>query len=225
MKLTVPVPCLCLVTDRRMCHGDHRELEWKVASAVKGGVNLVQLREKDLPGGQVLALAERLREAVEGSALLFVNERVDVALASGAEGVQLGEEGLPVDEARRIAGERLLIGRSVHSLEGALAAEASGADLLVAGAIFATGSHTKALPAGPQLLSSIASQSSLPLMGIGGISRYNVAQVMDAGASGAAVVSAILGAQDPEQAARELKDAIDESWQLRYPSHTMVGLE
>ncbi len=223
MKATVPIPCLCLVTDRRMCHGDSQELVHKVASAVRGGVNLVQLREKDLPGGRLLTLAERLQESIRDSAILLINERVDVALATGAEGVQLGEDGLPVEECRRLAGDKLLIGRSVHSLESALAADASGADLLLAGTVFATDSHPTAQPAGPRLLSSIVERSRLPLVGIGGIVRQNVSQAMEAGASGVAVVRAILCSDDPEQAARELKDAMDESWQLRHPTHTRVG--
>ena len=223
MKAPVLIPCLCLVTDRRMCNSEPRQLEEIVAAAVRGGVNLVQLREKDLPGGQVLELTERLREVIEGSALLFVNERVDVAMASGADGVQLGEKALSVTDARGVAGDRLLIGRSVHSLEGALAAEGCGAGLLVVGTVFQTGSHPGAVVAGPTLLSSIADKTGIPLVGIGGITAGNVGEVMDAGASGAAVISAILSADNPEQAARELKDAIDESWQRLYP-HQHSGL-
>ena len=153
-----------------------------------------------------------MRKTTQGSALLFINERLDVAMACGADGVQLGEEGLPVAAARELAGEGLLIGRSVHSQEGALAAEAGGADLLVAGAVFPTASHQEEEPAGPQLLSRIADRTSIPLLGIGGINESNVAEVIEAGASGAAVVSAILVAADPEQAARELKDAIETAW-------------
>ena len=217
MKAPVPIPCLCLVTDRRMCNSEPRQLEEIVAAAVRGGVNLVQLREKDLLGGQLLELAERLRGVIEGSALLFINERVDVAMAGGADGVQLGEKALSVTDAREVAGESLLIGRSIHSLEGALAAQGCGADLLVAGPIFRTGSHPEPDAAGPELLSSIADKVGLPFVGIGGITASNVGKVMSAGASGAAVISAILGAGNPEQAGRELKDAIDESWQRLHP--------
>ena len=170
MRPPVPTPCLCLVTDRRLCHFDAGELEEKVRLAVKGGVNLVQLREKDLPGIQLLSLAERLRKVTDGSALLFINERVDVALACGADGVQLGEQALPVESVRRVAGESLLIGRSVHSLEGALAAADQGADLLVVGSVFPTGSHLDVEPVGPGLLSRIAGMLSIPFLGIGGIS-------------------------------------------------------
>jgi thiamine-phosphate pyrophosphorylase len=187
-----------------------------VAQAVRGGVNLVQLREKDLPGGQLLRLAEDLRNVTSGRALLFINERVDVAIACGADGVQLGEEGLPV-EAARLVGKRaerdgLLIGRSVHSLDGAMDAQSRGADFLVAGTIFPTGSHPGAAPAGPQLIADIAKKVNIPLVGIGGIGLSNAHQVVDTGAVGVAVISAILAAGDPEQAARELKGSIDVAW-------------
>ena len=212
MKSPIPIPSLCLVTDRRLCGSDPRELEERVVRAVRGGVNLVQLRDKDLPGGQLLALAERLRKVTQSSALLFVNERVDVALACGADGVQLGEEGMPVEAARKLARDGLLIGRSVHSLGGALAAESQGADLLVAGAIFPTGSHPQSKPSGPHLLAEILQQVRLPLLGIGGIDETNVGEVMGAGASGAAVINAILSSKDPERTARGLKCAMETGW-------------
>ena len=208
MKPLVPTPCLCLVTDRRLCHHDVRELVERVARAVSGGVNLVHLREKELPSGQLLELAESLRKVTQGSALLFVNERVDVTMACGADGVQLGEESMPVEAARKVAGGSLLISRSVHSLEGARDAEDQGADFLVVGTVFPTGSHPGTEPAGPQLLSRIADRTSIPFVGIGGITTANVYEVIRAGAQGAAVISAILAAEDPERAARELKRAI-----------------
>jgi thiamine-phosphate pyrophosphorylase len=213
MMPQIPVPCLSLVTDRGLCASDPEELVKRVAQAVRGGVNLVQLREKDLPGGQLLRLAEDLRNVTSGRALLFINERVDVAIACGADGVQLGEEGLPV-EAARLVGDRtgqdgLLIGRSVHSVEGAMDAQGWGADLLVVGTIFPTGSHPGAAPAGPQLIADIVGKVNIPFVGIGGIGPSNAHQVMDAGAAGVAVISAILAAGDPEQAASELKGALD----------------
>ena len=211
MKPAIPQPCICLVTDRRLCGSEPRALVDKVARALRGGVNMVQLREKDLPGGELLALARRLRQVTEGSALLFVNERVDVALACGADGVQLGEEGLPVEVARQLAGEGLLLGRSVHSLEGALAAEDQGCDFLVVGPVFSTASHPGEAPMGPPLLSAVAERVALPLVGIGGITEANVDQVTGAGATGAAGIRAVLGAQDPEMATRKLREALDAS--------------
>ena len=232
MNPRMPEPCLCLVTDRSLCSSDPVELERRVALAVRGGVDMVQLREKDLPGGLLLELAARLRKVAAGTALLVVNERVDVAMASGAGGVQLGEEGLPVEVAWRLAGEGSLIGRSVHSVEGALEAQEQGADFLVVGTIFPTGSHPGTEAAGPALLSSLAGRVGIPFLAIGGVTAENAAAVVDAGASGAAVISAILAARDPEAAARELKQVLEAAWRDRgqarqalvAPCRTAAGL-
>lgn len=206
MRPSLPNPCLCLVTDRRVAGED--DLVQRVDRAVAGGVDLVQLREKDLPGGRLLKLAQELKEALGDSALLVVNERVDVAVASGAHGAQLGEDALPVAVARDLLGPQALIGRSVHSLEGARQAASQGADFLVVGTMYATRTHPGAEPAGPELLQSIANQCSVPLIGIGGITLDNVGRVMSAGAAGVAVITSILGAPDPEAAARQLKQAM-----------------
>ena len=206
----LPLPCLCLVTDRRQCDG--RALEDVVAHAVKGGVNLVQLRERDLPAKQLLSLAYLLRDITSGRALLFVNDRIDVALACGADGVQLGEEGLPVDAARRASEGRLLLGRSVHSVEGAEAAEAEGADLLVVGTTFHTDSHSQAPAAGVGLLEQVRSRANIPFLAIGGVNDGNVGSAIEAGASGAAVITAITRSRDPADAARNLVKRMREVW-------------
>ncbi|MDA1217882.1 MAG: thiamine phosphate synthase [Chloroflexi bacterium] len=202
----LPNPCLCLVTDRRIC--DEATLVARIADAVSGGVDLVQLREKDLPGGPLLELAQRIREAISDSAMLIINERVDVAAAIAANGVQLGEEALPTIEARKILGHDTLIGRSVHSLEGALQAAEQGADFLLVGTMFASRSHPGEEPAGPALVRQITVRCSLPLFGIGGIDASNAGHVMDAGASGVAVITSILASPSPKEAARQIKRAI-----------------
>ena len=212
MRRPLPYPALCLVTDRRICPAD--ELPGRVASAIAGGVDVVQLRDKDLPGGALLELAAALRSVCAGRAWLLVNERVDVAVAAGADGVQLGEAALPTPLARAmlddaIVGNAAIIGRSVHSVDGALAAADGGADFLLVGTMFATGSHPGEEPSGPGLLRRIgAAGVGLPLLGIGGITADNVGAVLDAGAVGAAVISSVLGSADPECAARRLKGAM-----------------
>ncbi len=200
-----------MVTDRSATSGDLVE---RVAQAVEGGVDLVQLREKDLPGGQLLELAESLFKAIEGRASLIVNERADVALAAGAQGVQLGEDGLPVSAARLTLGGGALVGRSVHSLEAAVQAEAERADFLVVGTMFASRSHPGEEPAGPGLMRQISGKCRLPLIGIGGITPENAAEVIEAGASGVAVISNILAAPDPKAAAAELKESMNKAWQV-----------
>ena len=221
MRPQIPTPCLCLVTDLSLCNGDPKLLVGRVAGAVAGGVDLVQLREKSMPSGRLLELALKLRQATLGSALLFVNDRVDVAVACEADGVQLGESAMPISSARKVAGDgTMLIGRSVHTLDEAKLAEEQGADLLVVGSIFPTGSHPAAEVGGTQLLSGITAAARIPVLGIGGIDAGNVAEVIGAGAHGAAVIRAILGSENPEQAARQIKGAMSGAWEQREFSAT-----
>ncbi len=202
---------LCLVTDRRRCAG--RPLEEVVGAAVSGGVDIVQLREKDMPAGQLLELALRIRDITASRAGLFVNDRIDVALACDADGVQLGERGIPVEAARDLVGGDLLIGRSVHGFESAIDASRAGADLLVFGAVFATASHPGQAPNGVGPLEEISRHVTAPVLGIGGIAPGNVGEVLEAGASGAAVITAITESPDPREAARALKQAMVDAWQ------------
>ena len=202
---SLPLPTLCLVTDRRQT-GD-RPLGEIVALALRGGVNMVQLREKDLPSGELMEMALTLRSLTKGRALLFINDRVDVAVASGADGVQLGEEAMTVCAARK-AGPGLLISRSVHHVEGAAQAQRDGADLLVAGTIFQSGSHPGARPAGVELLEQLRAEVNLPYVAIGGITERNAPRAIAAGAAGVAVIGAIARSDDPQRAARGLATSI-----------------
>lgn len=220
MPAALELPCLCLVADTSVISPG--ELVPRVAAAVAGGVGLVQLRAKELPGGQMLSLAEELKRAIEGRAVLLVNERVDIAVAAAADGVQLGEEALPVAAARQLLPGSALIGRSVHSVDGAADAFTAGADFLVVGTMFATGSHPGAVPAGPGLMREVSrllssSKGNAPLFGIGGITPSNLAEVVAAGGSGVAVIRSILSAPDPQSAAAELRLALQEAWQSRPP--------
>jgi thiamine-phosphate pyrophosphorylase len=207
------IPILCLVTDRRLCPwGD---LVRKVAQAIDGGVNIVHLREKDLGGGPLLHLARELKQSLSGKALLFVNERVDVAMACDADGVQLGEDAMSPPEVRPLLKDNMLIGRSVHSIEGALTAQQQGADLLVAGAVFPTSSHPGGPNNGVPFLRQLGSSVNIPFIGIGGINASNAPEIINAGAHGVAVISAILSSHQPREAAAALRQAIDAAWQTR----------
>ena len=181
-------------------------------AAVQGGAAMVQLRERNLPAGRLYELAGRLREITRDRALLMVNDRVDVALAAGADGVQLPEDGLGVEAARTAGGGRLLVGRSVHSVDGAISAESEGADLVVAGAIFETPSHADLEPQGADLLRQISGRIGVPLLAIGGVSSENVDVVLERGASGAAVITAITESDDPMAAARGLIGRMASPW-------------
>lgn len=207
MDPVLPNPALCLVTDRRVCPPD--ELPGRVSAAIAGGVDIVQLRDKDEPGSTLLELALALREVARPPAIFLVNERADVAIAAGANGVQLGEAAMPTSAVRPILPDGAIIGRSIHSVEGAMQAELSGADFLLVGTMFATRSHPGEEPSGPGLLERIRSANvNTPLLGIGGITADNVAQVIRAGANGAAVITAILGSADPQREASRIKSAM-----------------
>ena len=192
-----------------------------VDAAVRGGVNLIQLREKDMAASRLLALAKRLRNLTNGRALLFINDRIDVALACGADGVQLGEEALSLEAARRVSGGRLLLGRSVHSVESAATAEAAGADLLLLGTIFPTESHAGVAAGGLELLERVRRHVGLPILAIGGVNADTVASVIRAGASGAAVITAITRSPDPNSAAREIMAEMAAAWRVS----TLEGTE
>ncbi len=211
---SIHLPVLCLVTDRRRIAGGRR-LEEVVERAVEAGATMVQLREKDLPAAEMFSMACRLREVTRGKALLFINDRVDVALACEADGVQLGEQGLPVEAARRASGGGLLLGRSVHSVEGAVAAETEDADMLIVGTIFESESHPAASAAGLGLLRRVGDRVSVPALAIGGVTSANVSTVIAAGASGAAVIGDIAASDDPEQAARALVERMNKMWSAR----------
>jgi thiamine-phosphate pyrophosphorylase len=203
-KLTIP--CLALVTDRRLCQT--LSLEEAVAQAVEGGASVVQLREKDLPAAEILALAGKLRAVTQGRALFLVNDRLDVALACAADGIHLPEQGLPVAAARRLGGEEFVIGRSVHGVAEAARAQEEGADYVQVGTIFASRSHPGQAPAGLGLLEAVAEAVNIPILAVGGIRAANVSEAMAAGASGIAVISAILSAPSPREVARGLAQAM-----------------
>jgi thiamine-phosphate pyrophosphorylase len=212
MNLVIPNPCVALVTDRSLS-GGLDGLKEAVEAAVEGGVTMVQLREKDLDTQDLFQFAQKLRLITDGKALLFVNDRVDIAVASHADGVQLGERGMSIDQARMTIGNRrLLIGRSVHDVQGGLRAVHSGADLLYAGTIFPSKSHPGQPANGIELIRALTMQVNVPVFGIGGITKTNSRDVIDAGAQGVAVISEIFAALDPFDAAKGLREAVDNAY-------------
>ena len=206
-----------------MCPRD--ELAGRVSEAVSGGVDIVQLRDKELPGAALLALAKELRDSIGGRALLLVNERVDVAVAANANGVQLGEAGLPTDVSRRMLGDAAVIGRSVHSVDGASDAARSGADFLLVGTMFATRSHPGEEPTGPGLLNRIRDAGiSTPLLAIGGITVSNANDVIAAGAHGIAVITAVLADPEPRAAAEHIKSVMTDGAGAKSTTNQAAGM-
>jgi len=197
---------LYLITDRRQTGG--RALTDVVEAALRGGVRAVQLREKDLPGRALYVLARDLRDlTARFNARLIVNERIDVALAVEADGVHLGQGSFPVAEARKLLGPGRLIGVSTHSAREVQ--EARGADFVVFGPVYFTPSKARyGDPQGPARLREASSESSCPVFAIGAVTAQRVPEVRAAGAHGVAVISAIIGARDPEAATRRILSAL-----------------
>jgi len=186
-----------LVTDRNVLPPAY-SLPAAVEEALKGGIQAVQLREKDLGIRDLLAMAYRLRELTAGyGAKLFINDRVDIALAVDADGVHLGGAGMPAFAARKAAGAGMLIGVSAHGITEAEKAVEEGADFITLGPIFETPSKVKyGKPLGTELLREVRAKISIPVFAIGGIRKEKVEIVLEAGASGIALISAILGSED-----------------------------
>ena len=200
------IPTLMLVTDRHLAGGEDA-LVAAVEAAVDGGVNAVQLREKDLPPNELLALACRLREVTAGRALLIVNGPQDLALEAGADGVHLPEGAEPPRPPWTFTW-----GRSVHSAEAALHAMAEAARYVIAGPVYATRSHIGLPPAGLALIREIVPFPRVPVIGFGGITVERAREVIQAGAGGLAVISAILASESRGAAARALREAVDAAW-------------
>ena len=199
---------LYLVTDRRLA-GEH-PLEDVVLAAVRGGVTAVQLREKQATTREYVSTARRLKALLAPFGVpLIINDRVDVALAAGADGVHVGQSDMDYKDVRRIAGPDFLVGLSVENLQQAKAAEDLDADYLGVSPIFSTPTKTDTAEAwGLERLAALRARSRHVLVAIGGINSSNAREVIRAGADGIAVVSAICAAPDPEAAARELRRLI-----------------
>ena len=195
---------LYLVTDRHQTGG--RPLDAVVKEILAGGVRAVQLREKDLPVRELLRWAETLRLlTAEFGARLLINDRVDVCRAVGADGVQLRADSLPIPAVRKILGPDCLIGRSVHSASEAIEAERAGADFVVLGPIYDTPSkRAMGKPLGLPEIRSSAVQVAIPIFAIGGIRSDRIQDVIRSGARGVAVISALLQAPNPREAAEAL---------------------
>jgi thiamine-phosphate pyrophosphorylase len=196
------VPRLVLVTDRHATGG--RDLVDVVRAALDAGLPAVQLRDKDLDAGPLYALAERLRaETAARKALLLVNGRVDVAVAVGADGVQLGMGAVSAEDARRLLPPESLVGVSTHT--AAEVAAAARADFAVFGSVYATPGKRAA---GPQALAAVVRAAPVPVLAIGGVTAVEVPAVRAAGAAGVAVIRAILAAADPGARTRDLLAAL-----------------
>ena len=193
-----------LVTDRGLSRG--RSTLEILQSAVRGGVTCVQLREKNCPIREFIEQANSAKAYLSAHAIpLIINDRLDVAQAVGADGVHLGQSDMPLNVAREIVKDSMIIGISAESLQDAIEAETGGADYIGVSPIYGTPTKTDtAPPLGLEGLREIRKAVRIPLVGIGGLTKDNAGEVIKHGADGVAVVSAIVSADDPELATREL---------------------
>jgi thiamine-phosphate pyrophosphorylase len=209
---------LYVVTDRfigrKMTHAD------MAAIAAEGGADVIQLRDKNMPAAELTAEAVNIRKITEDSGSLFiVNDRIDIALASGADGVHLGQSDIPAEYARRIVPDDFIIGISVSTPDEALKARNSGADYVSPGPVFSTATKSDAGDAlGLDAVFAISAAVDIPVVPIGGISGINAASVIGAGADGVAVISAVFGREDAASATAELKEIIEWAKKDKIPS-------
>ena len=200
---------LYFVTDRGLC--GRKPLEEVVIQAVKGGAAYVQLREKDVSTRFFLEEAKRIKKLLEQYKVpLIINDRVDIALACGAEGVHIGQEDMPYKIVRKLMGQKAIIGLSVETWEDVKASQKMDVNYIGVSPVFSTPTKTDTKGAwGLEGLAKIKAFSRHPLVAIGGINEYNVHEVMKAGAGCVAVVSAICASSCPEATARRINDIIN----------------
>ncbi|MBF0338222.1 MAG: thiamine phosphate synthase [Nitrospirae bacterium] len=198
---------LYLITDRKTAKVP---LEEAVEEAFRAGLKAVQLREKDMTGREVLALATKLRElSARYGAKLFINDRVDVALLVGADGVHLGQSSMPIPVVRGLVGENVLIGQSTHSLDEATEAARKGADFITLGPVYETPSKLMyGAPVGIETLQKVRKKVKVPVFAIGGIKVDNVGDVMGSGADGIAVISGILSGDSVFDATKKYLESL-----------------
>ena len=195
---------LYLVTDSELLKG--RKLETIVYQAVRGGVSLVQLREKKASSLDFYMIAKKVKEVTDKfNVPLIINDRIDIALSVDAAGVHIGQEDLPCKIARQILPKDKIIGVSVHNIEEALRAQEDGADYLGCGAVFTTSTKSDVSNLTIDKLAEIKKAVNIPVVAIGGINKENVSSLRNTNIDGIAVVSAIVGNEDPKLAAENMK--------------------
>jgi thiamine-phosphate pyrophosphorylase len=198
---------LYLVTDRGMLNG--ADLFQAVGEAIRGGVTLLQLREKDVSSSDFYSIAVEMKKLAKSYQVpLIINDRLDIALAVDADGLHVGQEDLPLAVARKLLGPGKILGYSVSNLIEAEYGEKHGADYLGAGPVYHTGSKETAIePIGTDRLKKIKEIVNIPVVAIGGIGMSNIGDVRETGVDGISVISAILAKQEAAAAARDLKKA------------------
>ncbi|MDR1405251.1 MAG: thiamine phosphate synthase [Candidatus Methanoplasma sp.] len=199
---------LCVITDRALSNG--RSESEVAASAYSGGADIVQLRMKGSDGKEMLEQAVEIKRLSDAYSRFFiVNDRIDIAVLSDADGVHLGQSDVPADRARELLGDDKLIGVTVRSLAEAAEAESKGADYVSVGSVFRTATkYDTTQNVGLDMVFTVKETVGIPVLAIGGINRGNIQDVIRAGADGVAVVSAVVSQNNISAAAHELRDMI-----------------
>ncbi|MFC4767322.1 thiamine phosphate synthase [Effusibacillus consociatus] len=200
---------LYVITGKSFLKG--RRLEDVIREAIDGGADCIQLREKDISSRELLEMGRLLRQITKEKAIPFiVNDRLDIALAVDADGIHLGQDDMPIEIARKLLGPDKIIGISTHGVEEAVAAELAGADYIGLGPIKATQTKLDTEPViGIEGIREVRRHVSLPIVAIGGVKQEDAAEIVQAGANGVAVISAVIGADDVYQASSALRAQVD----------------
>ena len=208
MKITEGALLLYAVTDRSFLNG--RTLISQVECAIRGGATCIQLREKNLGYDEFLKEAVEMKELCRKYNIpLIINDNVDIAVKSGADGVHIGQNDMDIKTARKILGDDMIIGASARNVSIALKAEADGADYIGCGAVFGTDTKSDALTISPDILRNIAHAVSIPVVAIGGVKKSNITKLEKTGIAGAAIVSGIFAAEDIERECREIRSILN----------------
>lgn len=214
LRIAPRQPLLMLIVDgARLASEPERE---RMRQAVEAGGDMVQLRDRTIAPAKLIELGRILRGLCVTRPLL-INDRADVALLCGADGVHLPEDGLPGAAVRKLLPRSMLVGRSVHSVESARQAERDGVNYILAGTIFASPSHPEREPSGVGLVEEITRRVSVPLLAVGGMTPEGAALCVRAGAHGVAVISAVLDANEPAAVVRSFRSAMGAAAQERQP--------
>ncbi|MBQ3693095.1 MAG: thiamine phosphate synthase [Clostridia bacterium] len=210
MKLDKSTVLLYVITDRKLL-GEHT-IYTQVEEALKGGATIIQLREKNLGDEEFLNEAVLIKEICRKyNVPLIINDNVQVALKSGADGVHVGQDDMKAENVRKLIGGNKILGVSAHSVEEAILAEKNGADYLGVGAIFTTSSKADVQSTSIDTLKEICSTVRIPVVAIGGITSENIKQLSGSSVSGAALISAVFGQSDVRLAAEKLKNLIEDT--------------
>lgn len=200
---------LYLVTDTNIC--PREKLVSVTESAIKGGVTLVQLREKDISTREFFAEASELKKLCKHHNVpLLINDRIDIALAVDADGIHIGQSDMPLKVSRKILGPNKIIGLSAGNVNQAVEAVNDGADYLGVGAVFPTSTKRDASNVGIDMLKQVRKSVDIPIVGIGGINPNNISQLYGSGIEGVAVVSCIMGSDDPYAVSKQLSKMVKE---------------